>query len=881
MNKKHTLSIEQNIAADPKENVWVQANAGTGKTSVLIQRLLRILFRTKDLSNSGILCLTYTNAAAGEMRNRILAALREWSISSDEKLKDLLQGITPKKSVNENDLAHAKEIFFKYIDNPEILKIKTIHGFCEEILRKFPLEAGISPSWKLISDSNQKILQQEAFIKLINTSNNEDVINAFSHIVGKVSETYMDELLEILSSQYKYFFNLNEITNYRKYFIDKTKEFLNLNSDASEDFSKEKLETIIQNASKEVNCSKKPAAYIIKIINLTKNYIDKTILFEEYKNGYLNEDGNKNPYVSKKDYLIDEQERVYKIYQNKLAENVFKDTMSLFDLSAAFSKIYKKFKQQKNFLDFDDLILYTKKLFSSPEVMGWVLSQLNVKLDHILVDEAQDTSPIQWEILRMLSGDFFTEGDTSDLPHSLFVVGDTKQSIYGFQGADPKAFALSRKEISEHIKQNLRTIKEIPLEQSFRSLAPILRTVDLFFGNSSIAQQTGFLNNSHKAFRQNTGGLVEIHKLEAKKESDITLTDYIVEVVEKIKSLIDNKEFSAKDIMVLVQRREPMTSALVKELKKRDIEVAGSDRVILPKFPAIRDLLNLVRFCLNQSDDYSLCCVLKSPIFRLKEEDIFNLCITRNNENKKRKNIDKKANLTTVFEMLKLQFPNIHKELQTIILNSETMSPYTFFSKLLNDNFVRQNMIAALGNQIIDPLEEFMTICLSYERTQQGTLKHFLKWFVVGGSEIKRDMGSANGVRIVTVHGSKGLEAPVVFLIDTTRVPETEQIIPLPTKTSSINNNELIEPWLWISNRKQENAACSCAIKSYMQTKLAEYYRLLYVAMTRARDRLYIYGYTTNKKSPAMSWHSLLWGTLIYADTAIIDENVIRFTDER
>ena len=219
MNKKHTLSIEQNIAADPKENVWVQANAGTGKTSVLIQRLLRILFRTKDLSNSGILCLTYTNAAAGEMRNRILAALREWSISSDEKLKDLLQGITPKKSVNENDLAHAKEIFFKYIDNPEILKIKTIHGFCEEILRKFPLEAGISPSWKLISDSNQKILQQEAFIKLINTSNNEDVINAFSHIVGKVSETYMDELLEILSSQYKYFFNLNEITNYRKYFI--------------------------------------------------------------------------------------------------------------------------------------------------------------------------------------------------------------------------------------------------------------------------------------------------------------------------------------------------------------------------------------------------------------------------------------------------------------------------------------------------------------------------------------------------------------------------------------------------------------------------------------------------------------------------------------
>lgn len=533
MSSKRSFSPEQDKAANPTENVWVQANAGTGKTSVLVQRLLRILFRTdSSLDNNaqmpGILCLTYTNAGASEMRNRILAALRRWAMASDSELTDLLHGISINPEITADDLRAARNIFYRYIDNPDILKIKTIHGFCEEILHRFPMEAGVAPAWNLVSDSNQKILLADAFHRLINTpieasgmeqGESVQVANAFSRIVERISEHSFDELLGILTTQYKQFFQVNNSSNYRKYFIDTTRYFLGLDIPVEADISAEKLQNIMDNAVNDINSSKKPAAYLLNVVSLTKQFIDKTINFEEYKNAYLTASDTKIVHVSKKDYLVDEQDRVYRLNQRKLDEQIFVDTVALFDLSAAFAKAYKDIKAERNVLDFDDLILYTRKLFSKPDSMGWVLSQLDLSLSHILVDEAQDTSPEQWEILRMLSGDFFVTGDTEFKTRSLFVVGDTKQSIYGFQGADPLAFSDSREQIAAQIRNNLRTIEEVPLTQSFRSTVPILRAVDHFFGNPDIRDFAGFINNDHKCFRMDAPGLVEIHKLMS-KESD-------------------------------------------------------------------------------------------------------------------------------------------------------------------------------------------------------------------------------------------------------------------------------------------------------------------------------------------------------------------------
>ena len=399
----------------------------------------------------------------------------------------------------------------------------------------------------------------------------------------------------------------------------------------------------------------------------------------------------------------------------------------------------------------------------------------------------------------------------------------------------------------------MRTIAEIPLAQSFRSTAPILKTVDKFFADTGVIDISGFANNEHKCFRASAPGAVELHKLTAKMGSETTLPQYIDGVADRIKKLIDSGKFAARDIMVLVQQRNPMASPLTIALKRRGIDVAGSDRIVLPNFPAVRDMLNLTRWCLNATDDFSLCCVLKSPLFYLTEHDIFNLCKIKNDTNQERRRIAPDAPPITIFDVIKDVNPDIFSRLLEYQNWATELAPYSFFDRVLNTDGVYQKFISALGPQVIDPLAEFMTICLAYERTQPGMLYQFLKWFITGGSEIKRDMDASNGVRIVTVHGSKGLESPVVFLIDTVRTPKNENILPLESGDMPV--------WLW-TPRGDASMARRNASDVLMRIRTAEYYRLLYVAMTRARDELYIYGYTPNKNAHQNAWHTQLWRVL-------------------
>ncbi|MBO7559930.1 MAG: UvrD-helicase domain-containing protein [Alphaproteobacteria bacterium] len=862
MIKKDTLSPEQEFAAEPTRNVWVQANAGTGKTSVLIERLLRILFRDNSPS-SGILCLTYTNAAAGEMRGRILGALRNWAMANDDELRELLLGVSKNTAPTDADLAHARAVFFRYIDNPDLLKIKTIHGFCEEILHRFPTEAGISPSWSLISDAPQRVLLHDALDKLVNSSHNDTrVSNAFDYLVGTISEHKIDDLLKYLEQQVKHFFMVKDFVKYRNYFIDTIKKNLNLHfekNDTYPDISVEKLKEIVEKARTE----KKIGTKLKNLIELTEQYIDSSIDFEQYKHAYLTNDGTPIKTGLNYSYLADESRRVFELNVRHINEKIYYDSLALFDLSAAFAQKYRELKAVQNVLDFEDLILYTHRLFSNPETMGWILSGLDLSLSHILVDEAQDTGPIQWEILQMLAGDFFTEGDASDMPHSLFVVGDTKQSIYGFQGADANAFIKSKQEISKYIKNNVREIREVPLTQSFRSTEPILQTVDMFFGDENVAFETGFINNPHKCFRVGVPGLVEMHELVSSRDSELSTEkvrkQYVSNIADKIAMLLSTGKYKPNDFMILVRQRAPLVAPMTFALKQRGISVAGSDRIVLPEFPVIKDLMNLLRFCMNTKDDYSLCCVLKSPMFRFAENDIYKLCANRNKDK-------------SVFGLLAEKHKDVFEILSDFIQVYNISGPYTFFSYVLNHRGMREKMVAALGVHILDPLEEFMTICLSYERTCPGTLRHFIKWFITGAAEIKRDMDSGGGVRIVTVHGSKGLQSRVVFLIDTVSMPRPVSLYNLAGDVDDL------PVWLWTARAPKEYSPEFEKIKSRTtRASTEENFRLLYVAMTRARDELYIYGFSQNKNAPELSWHNMLWKTL--AEKVGVTDGIIRISN--
>ena len=869
MSKKEVFSLEQIMASNPSENIWVQANAGTGKTKVLVHRLLRILFRDSQYNKdmvSGILCLTYTNAAAGEMRNRILNELSKWAMADDEQLIELLDSVSENNPATPEDLAFARKIFFTYIDNPDMLKIKTIHGFCEEILHRFPIEAGISPNWSLVSGTAQNVLLENAFHRMINksfdnTSSVKYILDAFYKILNIKSEYFIEELRSLLLGRYRSFFQVDDTVAYREYFMNTIRNILGVENNIDMYAKHDYLMGIIDYAQRIAQSSKSEKKYITNIINITQQYADNTVDFQKYKGLYLTKDNEISKRFLTDDVFGKEARRVYNIQQYLLNQEVFQNTVALFDLAMGFADAYKKIKQESNLLDFEDLILYTQKLFSKPDVMGWVLSQMDVSLSHILVDEAQDTSPQQWNILRMLAGDFFTEGDTIN-NRSIFVVGDTKQSIYGFQNADPRAFAASRVAIAEQIKQNYRTIREVPLNQSFRSTKPILDVVDCFFGCPDIVAKTGFVNNEHKCFRLNDNGLVEIHDVFKCDETGVEKNKlYVNMLADKIEYLVKHKNIKPKDIMILVQKRGAFVDLLATMLKKRGIDIAGSDRVKLPEFSAIKDMLNLVRFCIDNSDDYSLCCLLKSPFYRLTERDIFELC--------KVKNIDKTL---TVFDVLHDMKPDIYNDLLDIIEQSKKMAPYSFFSYVLNKNNNRKKIISALGKQVVDPLEEFMTMCLAYERTQPGTLYHFLKWFVTGDSEIKRDMDASSGVRIMTVHGSKGLDSKIVFLIDTLSFPKPEQILNL----NHLHQDTRYDLWLW---KTGNSAIVQTIIDKNRQDDIAEYYRLLYVAMTRARDELYIYGCDSERVSE-MVWHKQLWNVFSQVREIFINDDTIRITND-
>lgn len=869
MSNTEKFSLEQIIASNPSENIWVQANAGTGKTKVLVHRLLRILFRGGKYNKNivpGVLCLTYTNAAAGEMRNRVLKELSKWVMANDNELTELLESVSENNPPTDEDLAFARKIFFTYVDNPDMLKIKTIHGFCEEILHRFPIEAGLSPAWSLVSGAAQTVLLDKAFNRMINksfdnTANATNTINAFYKILDIKSEYFLEELRNLLLGRYRSFFQVENTNAYREYFIDTTKKILNLDKDVNMHVEPDYLTKIINHAKEIENSSKKPAKYITEIINITQQYIEKTLDFEKYKDLYLTKENQIAKRVLNDSVFMVEAERVYSIQQYLLNKEIYENTIALFDLAMDFANTYKSIKQESNLLDFEDLILYTQKLFEKPDVMGWVLSQMDISLSHILVDEAQDTSPQQWNILRNLAGDFFTDGDTEN-NRSIFVVGDTKQSIYGFQNADPRAFALSRQAIADQIKENYRTIREVPLNQSFRSTKPILDTVDAFFGSPEIVAKTNFYNTNHKCFRINDTGLVEIHDVFKCDETGANKNKlYVNMLADKIEHLIRNENIAPKDIMVLVQKRNSFVDVLTAVLKKRGIDIAGNDRIKLPEFSPIKDMLYLVRFCIDNTDNYSLCCLLKSPFYRLTERDIFNLCKVKNSD----KNL-------TIFDVLRDNNMDIYNDLTDIVEQSKRLAPYSFFNYVLNKNDNRTKIISALGKQVIDPMAEFMTMCLAYERTLPGTLRHFLKWFINGDSEIKRDMDASTGVRIMTVHGSKGLDSKIVFLIDTLTFPNPDQIL----NTNHLHANEKYDLWLW---KTGNSAAVQEIVDKNRQDDIAEYYRLLYVAMTRARDRLYIYGCDMDRANE-MVWHKQLWNVFASVPDLLFDENTLRITND-
>ncbi len=538
---------------------------------------------------------------------------------------------------------------------------------------------------------------------------------------------------------------------------------------------------------------------------------------------------------------------------------------ALVHFGAALIDAYDKAKLARAALDYDDLILATRDLLRRPGIAPWVLFKLDGGLDHILIDEAQDTNPEQWEVIEALAEEFFTGAGAREVERTVFAVGDAKQSIFSFQRADPVAFVRMRDHFERRAKAAAKGWDTVPLTLSFRSTGAILDAVDAVFAqaraHAGVALDGAPI--SHDSHRRGEAGLVELWPPVAAPAAETpepwavpiaqadagtprqTLARIIARTIAGWVSRGETLESKGRpirpsDVLILVRRRNSLVEELVRALKQVEIDVAGVDRMVLSRQLAIMDLVALGRFLLLPEDDLTLATVLKGPLFNLTEEQLFTLAHGREGAlwRELRRRQDEDAD-----------FAAAHEELADLLKGVDFTPPYELFSDLLARRGGRRRIIRRLGLEADDPLDEFLAAALAFERAHPPSLEGFLHWLEAGEQEIKRDMEAASRdeVRIMTVHGAKGLQAPIVI------VPDTLQV---PTRGPRLLWQDGLP--LWSPHAAADDPLAAGARAQSRGAREAEYRRLLYVALTRAQDRLYICGYETGREAPAGSWYHLI-----------------------
>lgn len=891
----------QGIASDPASSVWVSANAGSGKTHVLAQRVIRLLLEGTDPSK--ILCLTYTRAAAANMSNRVFSTLSEWTTLRGEDLASRIAELEGKKP-DADKLRAARRLFAEALETPGGLKIQTIHAFCEAVLHQFPLEANVTAHFEMLDPQREALLFAEARREMLTgaVAHDAGLAEAFATVLERGGEFGLDTLL-------------GEIVGKR----DGLREFIDrLGGDTGsyealfEEFDFEPHDTAADIAEAawplpgfppEVFATFHQTAILTDAKSVRKNMLppldeafrerDPVRRLKLLADGFLKADGDAyNPakaftkalYGAIPDLAeryMQAVETILKVQDRLALFRMMEGTRAALTIADWMIARYEQLKSGRGFLDFNDLITRTVRLLARDDAGAWVQFKLDQGIDHILLDEAQDTSPDQWSVVRRLAEEFFAGlGARDNVRRTIFAVGDEKQSIYSFQGASPESFNETGLEFAKRVREANASFERVRLTLSFRSTNDVLHAVDRVFASDEARRGITHDVNPvrHDAIRDNEPGYVELWPsvgTDAVDEpDDWTLpVDHaqapavvVAEAVAKtIKHWLDNGEIiegkgrklAPGDIMVLVRKRDRFVHALSRSLKDKGVPVAGADRLSLPAHIAVQDLAALGRFLLQPEDDLSLAAVLRGPIFAITEDMLFELAAGRPG----RRSLGQSLRAAAQDDLL---LSGVVAALDRWANEAAFKPVFEFYSGILGRDGVRKRMIARLGHEAGDILDEFLSFCLAEERTGLPGLEAFLATLESAGPEIKREMDQGRDeVRIMTVHAAKGLEAPVVFLVDGGAAPVSEQHMP---RLMPFELREGGKGYLWRSSAEIANDRSKEAASRVKDRADDEYRRLLYVGMTRAEDRLIVCGYHGKLARNAATWHSIVSRALLDID---------------
>jgi ATP-dependent helicase/nuclease subunit A len=883
------LREAQLAASDPRSSIWVSANAGSGKTHVLTQRVIRLLLQ--GVPPAKILCLTFTKAAAAQMSTRVFDVLAKWTNLDDEALRTAVME-TGAPSPNPAQLLLARRLFTRTVETPGGLKIQTIHAFCERLLHLFPFEANVPARFEVADDLRQAMLLAQAKASAIGTAHRAGgaLGEALARLAGEVSSAGLDKLISEAMELRKPALRWS-LTDPQDALASK----LGASGTATaEGIERDMLEGGFAPAewpdlaaffeSGSANDVKLGAKFRRARELLESNSRDDALA--AYCSAFFTKDGEQTKRLMTKglaaqrpvlaEDMQEEQARLSYLIDQLKAVRTIERTKALMMITDAALHEYEQRKILSGVLDFDDLIERTRALLGRAG-SGWVLHKLDNGIDHVLVDEAQDTSEAQWRILDGLTGDFASGHGSRAQDRSFFAVGDDKQSIFSFQGAAPHKFHDMRRRFAKRFEAGAKPFDHIRLQTSFRSVPAVLAAVDRVFEIK--AHQGGLVPQDdiwpmHESFKAQLPGLVEVWPplgrqpgaepidwrlpVDAPDEQD-PVAVLASRIARKIAALIapgspdfvhDGRGNSARpvrpgDVLILVRRRNAFFEAIIRALKQAGVPVAGADRLDIANHIAVLDLTAAGRAALLPQDDLTLASLLKSPLFDFTDEDLTEIAPNREGSLMAALGASDVARYRRAYDTVLLWGRHAAEE-----------TPFAFYAALLGRDGGRRKMEARLGLEAHDAIDEFLRLALMHERETAPSLGSFLDDIEALQTSIKRDMeGPGDAVRVMTVHAAKGLEAKIVFVPDTCGVPslQHEPVI------FNLEQDEERPPILAWSPRKDGDCpAITAEREAEREATMEEYRRLLYVALTRAEERLYISGFHGVRAPDEKCWAKMI-----------------------
>ncbi len=875
----------QIAASDPAVSAWVAANAGSGKTHVLAQRVIRLLLDGVDPAK--ILCITFTKAAAANMANRVFDELRGWTALDDAELAAAIRRISDVEPEPARCVL-GRRLFATALETPGGLKVQTIHAFCARLLHQFPFEANVAARFEVLDEAAEaQLLGDIGLGVLLDAARapEERLGRALATAIAEAADqTFKDVVGEAIRKRdlVRAWIDDGGI----EAAIARLGKSLGIDPDAGiDEVEKEIVEgpllpscewAAVAEACRtgssrdQEQCARLAAAAAGAGASRVEAYLQVFFDGKLSPRASLVTQALARAHPALAEKLDREQARLIPLQERRKAVACRDRTAALVTIADAVIGRYRAAKDRRGLLDYDDLIDKTLLLLGE-ERAAWVHFKLDQGIDHVLIDEAQDTSPKQWEIIRRLTAEFFAGAGARPVRRTIFAVGDEKQSIFSFQGAAPREFEAMRRSFDAMCRSIEQDFRHVRFRHSFRSGPNVLGAVDRVFGRPEAfaGLSADAVETVHEPLPDAAPGLVEIWdtaKPEEKREIEawdapfdaLTETSPQVRLAAKIAGNVKRwmkQGARAGDVLVLVRQRGALFEAIIRALKDLNIPVAGADRLVLTEHIAVMDLMVLADALLLPDDDLALATALKSPLFDLDDADLLELAWRR--KGSLRAALRAKAQAEP-------RFADAAARLERFAAWTR-QSPFGFYARVLAAEGGRKRFLARLGHEANDALDEFLNLALDYERRETPSLQGFLARLRAAQTDVKRDMEiTRDEVRVMTVHGAKGLEARIVVLADTTTPPagpaqRQPRLLTLAADGAAPGSPKC---FVWARAKATDVAAVSAARERARHEAEDEHRRLLYVAMTRAIDRLVVCGAEGERGRPEGCWWNLVHAAL-------------------